>query len=112
MKTHRPARAGSTHKAPTDRSEAARSRSTSRYRKFQQWFRTKYPLCVDPFGRHDQLGVKAVATTLHHVIPVHENPQLLCDPDNCRGLCNSCHMRVESMERRGESSRHLFGVTE
>lgn len=87
---------------------AATIRNGARWQKFRAWFRSRNPLCCDPFGDH---GAEAVAMhQVHHVEPLALHPELACDEANCRPLCTSCHARVERMERGGIDSKRLFSM--
>ena len=35
------------------------------------------------------------ATTVHHIIPISENPRLRLRADNLMALCRDCHERIE-----------------
>jgi 5-methylcytosine-specific restriction enzyme A len=45
------------------------------------------------------------ATSVHHVRPVAEFPELRLDPDNCVALCDDCHASEDNKRRRGLPTR-------
>ena len=90
-------------------SKADRLRGSGRYKRFRSWFRKRHPMCCDPFADHVSRGQGAAAVQLHHIIPVTEAPDRLCDPTNAAALCTRCHGKISAMERRGKETRQLFG---
>lgn len=89
-------------------SDVSKLRASGRYRKFRTYFRANHPICADPFGEHLKAGRVEVTRQVHHKVSVANRMDLALVEDNCAGLCTGCHARVEAMERRGESTLHLW----
>ncbi len=89
-----------------DKATARDIRKTAAWRAFSKWYRTKYPLCCDPFKAHGKRPVAAM--DVHHVKPCGANPELAFDESNCRSLCRGCHASVSAIERKGEDAEGLF----
>jgi 5-methylcytosine-specific restriction protein A len=62
---------------------------------FRKQYLTQHPLCLDCLD----VGRTTVATEVHHMVKVKDDPTKRLDPDNMRALCGPCH-RVRSA--RGE----------
>lgn len=45
---------------------------------------------------------------VHHLAPVEKRPDLALDWDNLAPVCTRCHGQCNSLERRGETTGHLF----
>ena len=88
--------------------QAQRIRSSVRWQRFRRWFKSRHPLCCDPFGRHDADGVAEPAEHAHHIIALTARPDLACTESNVAPLCSVCHVKVETMERAGKPTRQLF----
>ena len=98
-------------RASTDpRYLAAREfRSSTAWRRFSEWYRSRHPFCADPFKLHGELGEPMV--DVHHIVPLIENIELGLVEENAASLCKWCHNKIESMERRGVPTKHLFAAT-
>jgi 5-methylcytosine-specific restriction endonuclease McrA len=46
-------------------------------------------------------GIKTTATTAHHILPIHEYPELRYDVRNGAALCDACHNK-EHPEKGGD----------
>jgi len=85
---------------------AAQIRGSSAWKKTRALVATAEPLCCDPFSVHT-FGPEP-GQDVHHVLPLASHPHLALDTANLRSLCRNCHNRVESMERSGQTTQHLF----
>lgn len=83
-------------------------RNSTRWKKFRDWFKNKYPLCCDPFGTHKQFGHVQITEQIHHIVPLVEDMDLGLVESNCAPVCNSCHGKLEGMYRSGRTTKHLF----
>lgn len=83
-----------------------RLRNSVSYIKFRKWFKGKYPLCADPFGRH--VGRPTAMLQVHHIEGLVKRPDLLCSTRDCAGLCAGCHGTISQMERDGKDTTYLF----
>ncbi len=86
--------------------EAARFRSSGRWKRFRAGFVARNPLCCDPFNDHG--GWPVPTAHVHHVIGLAVRLDLGLSEANCRPLCVACHNRVEGLERKGTASAGLF----
>lgn len=93
-------------KAKGDDSESRHLRRRSKWTQFSRRFRGLHALCFDPFRTH--VPSYEASESVHHIIPLHERPELVYDEDNCAALCWNCHNKIERMERRGAETRRLF----
>jgi 5-methylcytosine-specific restriction protein A len=84
---------------------SARVRSSGQWQCVRELHRALHPLCCDPFGQHPWPVPNEAS---HHIIPIHEAPQLAFDLANLAPLCTACHNRIERMERSGRDTRGLF----
>lgn len=75
--------------------EAARIRSTLRWRNLRRRILAMNPLCADPFGRHVATSATVPAREVHHIRPLVEAPELAFAPANLMALCSACHARIE-----------------
>lgn len=69
-----------------------KTRNSVRYRRFVGWFRRMHPLCQVCEKR----GEVVVAASVHHIIPVIEDLDRVCDPANCIAVCSACHGELEN----------------
>ena len=85
--------------------EAARIRSTARWRRLRGLHRHRHPLCCNPFDLpgHDQPN-----EATHHIEPLAKRPDLAYAIHNLAPLCTACHNRIEAMERAGKDTRQFF----
>ncbi len=88
--------------------QAQRIRSSVRWQRFRRWFKSRHPLCCDPFGYHAEDGRVEPTEHAHHIVPLIERPDLACYESNVAPLCVLCHTKVEAMERRGKATWELF----
>ena len=71
---------------------------TSRWLNLRRYKLSDHPMCE----RCEDLGRLAVATEVHHVIPVEngltisEKERLMFDPTNLKALCHECHVRIHT----------------
>lgn len=86
---------------------AAKIRSTNDWRKAREYVIAQNPLCADPFKFHGDAR-PALSTTVHHIRPLIDRPDLAFVGENLVALCGPCHNRVEAMERSGKPTAHLF----
>lgn len=94
-------------KARPGLAEAARLRGSDRWQAYRAWFKRAHPMCCNPFGMpHHIDGTQDV----HHIVPVQDDPDLLCVEANTVPLCRACHAKVSAMERSGQEAqaRALF----
>lgn len=63
-------------------------------------------LAVEPFC---QQCLKAIATDVHHVIPVKESKELRLDYGNLMSLCGECHKRLEAKRKWAKYNREKYG---
>lgn len=59
------------------------------WRRFRRRFLSEFPLCRDC----QQNGVLTVATEVHHLVKIRDNPARRLDPSNVIGLCKPCHSK-------------------
>ena len=85
---------------------AAKIRNSWQWKKVTQIVRREEPFCRDPFHEHETLPAPTAA--IHHIEPLATHPELAFVRTNLAGLCARCHNRIESMERKGEPTAHLF----
>ena len=90
--------------------QAKRIRTSRRWKAFRRWFLGRYPLCRDPFGRHEEWRQVVPADHVHHILGLCDQPDLAFDVTNCAPLCTSCHARVEGMNRGRRATVNLLGV--
>ena len=77
-------------------------RSSRRYRTFRANILAEQPLC----RTCEAEGRTVEAVELDHIIPVHQAPERVMDPDNVQPLCVECHSRKT---RRG--NHRIVGAT-
>lgn len=87
---------------------AKKIRSSARWQRMQRRVLRHYPLCCDPFKEHANKGEIVPSLQAHHVIGLREMPELAFVMSNCRGICLTCHDRVEKMHRSGKPTQELF----
>lgn len=92
-KQHEPKRHRQQKRLPDDRPSAAKRGYDRRWRRYREWFLSKYPLCSDIFGVHAAEGRVVIATQVDHIKPIDEYPELQYVEANNRSLCASCHSR-------------------
>ena len=85
---------------------AKRIRSAKRWRRVELLHKQLYPICCDPFAKHQE-GPEPNQES-HHIQPLSTHPQLAYELDNLAPLCVHCHRKVEAMERSGRPTQHLF----
>ena len=90
-----------------DNSTARKLRNTRRWQKVRALKLSKTPLCEDPFNVHNLSG-KTLATTVHHINPLHSHPHLAYVMNNLASLCETCHNTLEGRTMHGEETRHLW----
>jgi 5-methylcytosine-specific restriction enzyme A len=83
------------------RGSASKQGYGQRWRKLAKWFKSKNPLCADPFGVHDNLPVPG--TEVDHIIPRSRGGT--DDESNLQCLCASCHSRKTAAEDCGFGNR-------
>lgn len=83
-------------KCPACAKQYERRRGTAKGRGYgAEWRRARaehlarHPICVDPYGRHNQRGERVAATVVDHVVPKRRGGR--DDPRNYQSLCASCH---------------------
>lgn len=74
--------------------DAARGTSTQRgydwqWRKYRNAYLRRFPLCRDPYRRHN--GMPVEATVVDHITPHRGDRRLFWDPHNHQPLCATCH---------------------
>ena len=75
--------------------EAARIRSSPRWRQVRKQMLADYPLCQDPHGEHQRAGVTRSATQVHHIQGLTTRPDLAFHRENLMAVCSGCHARLE-----------------
>lgn len=70
-----------------------------RWQRQRRMVLARSPLCADPFGIHSAAGEVAVATDVHHIVPLASGaPGAIVHRDsNLMSLCHSCHSRVTAV---------------
>ena len=53
--------------------------------------RIAQPICADPFGWHELTGCYELASEVHHIQDVQNNPEKLLDTENLINVCSTCH---------------------
>ena len=71
---------------------AAKQRSSARWKKFRLWFMAQFPLCEPCKAR----SFTVAAQEVHHKIPLRYRPELLCDMLNCMSVCVPCHRSLDA----------------
>lgn len=85
---------------------ARKIRDSARWQRVRDDLRIRWPLCADPFKAH---AIDPQATTsIHHIEPLEQHPELAFDPNNLAPACGACHARLNAMERKGQATRELF----
>lgn len=90
---------------------AANVRNGSRWQKVRALYRAQYPTCCDPFGLHK--AGPALTAVVNHIVPLRllygtDRQEMAYEFGNLASLCTTCDARIGAMERRGESTVHLF----
>ena len=80
-------------------------RNSACWQKFRGWFKKRHPLCCDPFDDHKRQGITQITQHVHHIEEISERPDLATTESNCRGLCTTCHNKVEAMHRAGKPTK-------
>lgn len=64
---------------------------------------SRRPLCSDPFHIHENNREVALATDVHHVVPLSSpaSRRELNREENLMPLCHSCHSRITAGGGRG-----------
>jgi len=86
-------------------------RSSTRWQKVRKLFIQSHPLCFDPFGNHELMGVAQITEEIHHIKGLYDYKDLAFDMDNLAALCRWCHARIEASERSGKPTQHFFDKT-
>ena len=68
-----------------------------RWRKLSKMRLREFPMCADPFGRHDSIGCFADCTD--HIVPLWAGGELL-DPNNLQSLCTPCNLLKDRQDRK------------
>ena len=76
--------------------EAARLRSSARWRRLRRLKLARNPLCEE-CTKH---GVVEPATQVDHIVPIVERRDLAFDMENLHSLCSTCHGKKSGEERR------------
>ena len=76
--------------------EAARLRSSARWRRLRKMKLARNPLCEE-CSKH---GVVEPATQVDHIVPIVERRDLAFDLENLQSLCTVCHGKKSGEERR------------
>lgn len=92
--------------APTSRGHGIHAKH--RWRKHSERMRRKYPLCMAPFCHRKAQGNWPQATSVHHIRGLERHPELAYVEANTCPVCSKCHAHVESQERAGKPTQHLF----
>ena len=104
--THKPRLSKAGAEALTEQSNARRLRSKAAWTKCSRLGRQMEPLCCDPFGEHGERVEQA--TDRHHIKRAASRPALFLKLSNHASLCKECHSKIETMERAGQRTEHLF----
>jgi 5-methylcytosine-specific restriction protein A len=96
------------HRAILERALVDKERPQSQHRGYgSRWKRYSsrrlrdFPLCADPFNRHE--GRPTAATQTDHIIPHKMDPALFWDADNHQSLCPSCGGYKSAKEQGGRA---------
>ncbi len=72
-------------------------RSSSAWQCVRMKKRKANPICEDPYGDHRRDGSLANTESVHHVISLRDRLDLGLVWGNLRGLCWSCHNKVDDL---------------
>lgn len=50
-------------------------------------------------------GTITTANTVHHIVPIEEDPDLALDADNCESICPPCHNQAHPEKGGGKKER-------
>jgi len=75
-------------------------RDCVRWRKVRKMVVMGQPMCYDPYLLHKKTGTLKASEEVHHIKPLHTNPELAYTMSNLVGLCQSCHARVDALYLR------------
>lgn len=79
--------------------EAARIRSSARWRKFRARHKRRWPSCY---------LCQRMAEHSHHIIGLVDRPDLAYTTSNVVSLCRACHVGVEAKVRQGKETAPMF----
>jgi 5-methylcytosine-specific restriction enzyme A len=77
--------------------DAARIRSSARWKKVSRLKLSINPICEDPLGHHG--SNTQTATQVHHIEAVAKRPELAFDLANLMAVCTYCHPRIEGLTK-------------
>ena len=87
-KQHRPATAS--HAKPAQPRPTSTQRGYDRrWARLARWYRSRHPLCADPFGLHE--GGAVAGEHVDHVVPQSQGGTN--EVSNLQTLCRHCHAR-------------------
>lgn len=97
-------------------SAIATFRGSGRWQKVRATEIQRHPICHDPFGIHNRMGLPVLAKSVHHIIGLLEClrlgllERLGCLPGNLRCVCNDCHNKLEGIvDTQGEeAAKRIF----
>jgi 5-methylcytosine-specific restriction endonuclease McrA len=84
-------------------------RSSDRWRRVRDLCRSLHPLCSDPFDWHLMINETKPAEQVHHIKSLRKAPELAFTMSNLAPVCADCHHRIESAEKSGKDTTHMFG---
>jgi len=88
IKQHRPATPS--HTRPVRRRATSTERGYGRrWSRLAKWYRSRHPLCVDPFGEHE--GRPVPGEHVDHIVPLVAGGTN--EMSNLQTLCRRCHAR-------------------
>lgn len=76
--------------------------------KLREFVLTRDHYLCQPCLRNNKI---TTANTVHHIIPIEDDPDLALDADNCESICPPCHNKVHP-EKGGGSKREARRVSE
>jgi len=79
--------------------EAARVRSSGRWKHVRALVLARDPLCADIWGWHAAAGRVEVATQVDHIVGLSEGGEAFAF-ENLQPLCSSCHSKKTALEVR------------
>lgn len=100
---------GKLHDLETQRcDDTGRMKRVKPFYKSAAWLKLReYVLTRDHYLCQECLrnGKITTANTVHHIIPIEEDPDLALDADNCESICPTCHNKMHPEKGRGKQPK-------